>query len=206
MALYLSVLSDMDIKGRFRTDLSLSPQKSQVFVLGCLLVSAFCLFSSFAFLWVGKDKWEVPLICSAVAGGLAFVGWLFSHRNVDLSGGRTTELFADDRGLSIRMDARNHPTKQMLMAFASYAESAAHREKLPKSSGLIDSSGKVIEGSELEANQEIDRLNALVESQAEQMKTIAQNAKDGAINLTAEIAAPSYTGTILAKGIEDAGS
>ena len=201
---YLLGLLNMSLDGKFQTNVSLNPQKSQVFTIGCLVVSGFSLMASFAFLWTGRAGWEIPLYSSAVAGGAGLICWLLSHRNSDLSDGKSTQLTAAETGMSLTFDARNQPTKQMLLMFSNYAESVAHRERLPRSSGLIDGAGKVIRNSEVEANIEIDKLNLIAAQQAESLAGVIGEGSQKTIS-TADmnIAVPRYTGEHPLEGVTE---
>lgn len=195
MEQYLLGFPDMGMDGKFETTVSIIPQKSQVFTTGCLILSGLSLLSGFAFLWTEKDSWVVPIAVAAVSGAVGLLCWLLSHRNTDLSGGRATQLTADSNGMNLTFDARNQPSKQMLLIFSAYAESAAYRERLPHSNGLIDESGKVVENSEVIANVEIDQLNKFVAEQSEQLERLIGEIKvDGEAGLGSGVAAPSYTG------------
>lgn len=195
MGLFLLGVPDMNMEGKFEAAVSLIPQKSQIFIIGCLILSGMSLFSTFAFLWAAKDGWIVPLAVSAVAGGVGFICWLLSHRNSDLSGGKATELTADVEGVRFICDARNQPTKQMLAIFAAHAESMAFRERLPPSHGLLDDSGNIVKDSEAAANLKIDQLNSFVAEQAEKLECLADEVKTkNTIFQVDRVTAPVYTG------------
>ncbi|WP_150784149.1 hypothetical protein [Pseudomonas fluorescens] len=191
----------MSVEGKFETTVSLAPQKSQIFTVGCLVLSGVSLLASCAFLWAGKAGWEVPLAGSFVFGMAGFACWLLSHRNSDLSGGRATQLTADERSMTLTFDPRNQPTKQMLLMFAAHAESMAFRECLPHSRGLLDDSGNVIKDSEVEANLQIEQLNMVVIEQAEKLERLACEIKSGVSSLGESISAPMYTGEEPVEGV-----
>ncbi|UZS65615.1 hypothetical protein [Pseudomonas syringae] len=188
----------MGLEGGIKTDVSIVPKKSQIFTISLLLISAFALFSAFAFLWTGKERWEIPLWCAALSGSVALLCWFFSHRNSELAGGAPTQLSADEKGLQFSFDPRNRPTKEMLLIFAEFAEAIAHRERLPKSSGLLDSEGVFIQGSEAEANLKIDRLNSIVEEKTSQMEALVKQLGSQTNPLpNIDVGAPNFTGEVL---------
>ena len=192
----------MNMEGKFEAAVSINPQKSQIFTIGCLVLTGVSLFAGFAFLWAEKDGWIVPIVVSAVSGCVGLVCWLLSHRNSDLSGGRATQLTVDAKGVSLSFDPRNQPTKQMLTIFAAHAESMAYRERLPPSNGFLDESGNVINGSEVAANIEIDKLNKFVVEQAQKLECLASEMKSKGASLeVASIAAPGYTGEQPIEGV-----
>ena len=195
MGLFLLGVPDMNMEGKFEAAVSIVPQKSQIFIIGCLILSGMSLFSTFAFLWAEKAGWIVPLAVSAVTGAVGFVCWLLSHRNSDLSGGKATELTADVEGVRFICDARNQPTKRMLAIFAAHAESMAFRERLPPSHGLLDESGNIIKDSEVAANLKIEQLNDFVVEQAQKLECLVGEIKTkGTIFQVDNVTAPVYTG------------
>ncbi|MCQ2999778.1 hypothetical protein NLO98_08410 [Pseudomonas syringae] len=192
----------MTIGGDFKTSISITPQKSQVFTIALLVLSAISLVASFAFLWTGRERWDVPLFCAAITGGAGMLCWILSHRNADLSGGTPTQLSADDKGMQLSFDVRNPPTKEMLLIFASYAEAAACREPLPKSSGLLNEQGTIIEGSMLAANEQIEKLNLLVAEQAKQVEALSGGVSvSETLSQHSDTAAPGFTGEERVSGV-----
>lgn len=192
---------DMGVEGKFETTVSLAPQKSQIFTVGCLALSGASLLASCAFLWAAKAGWEVPLAGSFLFGVAGFSCWLLSHRNSELSGGKVTQLTADDKSMTLTFDPRNQPTKQMLLMFSAHAESMAFRERLPRSQGLLDDSGNIIKDSEGEANLQIEQLNLLVNEQAERLERLACEVKSSYLSLNENIFAPVYTGEEPIEGV-----
>lgn len=203
MALSLLGPPDMSMEGKFETTVSLTPQKSQIFTVGCLFLSGASLLASCAFLWTEKSGWAIPLAGAFFFGVGGFLCWLLSHRNSELAGGRPTQLTADDKNMTLTFDPRNQPTKQMLLMFAAHAEAIAYRELLPPSQGLVDDSGRIIKGSEIQANIKIDQLNKLVSEQAKKLEQLAcdvrLNTSDSTNNKN--ISAPAYTGDAPVEGV-----
>ncbi|AMT88892.1 hypothetical protein AYO71_15585 [Pseudomonas koreensis] len=105
--------------------------------------------------------------------------------------------------MTLTFDPRNQPTKQMLLMFAAHAEAIAYRERLPPSQGLVDDSGRIIKGSEIEANINIDQLNKLVSEQAKKLEQLACDVRLNTSDLTnnKNISAPAYTGDAPVEGV-----
>jgi hypothetical protein len=197
----------MGVNGKFETTVSLTPQKSQVFTIGCLTVCGLSLAACFAFLWTGRNGWEIPLYSSAAAGAMGLLCWILSHRNSDLAGGKSTHLTAAESGLAMTFDARNPPTKQMLLIFSNYVEAIAHRAPLPRSNGLIDSAGNVIVGSEVEANLEVDKLNEVAAQQTEAIeRSLDHGYKSLEVSGRQDATAPLYTGEAPIEGVSGSGN
>ncbi|WP_148290021.1 hypothetical protein [Pseudomonas fluorescens] len=194
----------MSLGGKFEANVNLTPLKSQIFTMACLGICGLSLCVCFAFLWTGRAGWEVPLISSATAGAVGVLCWLLSHRNSELSGGKSTQFTVAEGRMSMTFDARNQPTKQMLLIFSDYAEAVAHREPLPPSSGFVDKSGAVISNSEVDANAEIDKLNRLAAQQAEQLGAIIGSGRERPLP-SADISVPLYTGENPLEGVSGTG-
>ncbi|WP_146024551.1 MULTISPECIES: hypothetical protein [unclassified Pseudomonas] len=190
----------MSLKGEFHSQLNLAPKRSQVFTTCWVVLTALSLAAGFAFLWVGKDMWYIPIVASALCACISMCSYAMSHKNIDLSGGSPTEIHADSESVRIICDPRNSPSKDMLRIFAEHINAVVHRRPLPRSSGLVGSDGVVIPNTIDVANAQIDTLNASALEEEKRIDSMINAAQSDPLAMGK--AAPNYTGAVL-EGVLD---
>lgn len=159
----------IDLKGGIKATVALTPKRSQIFVVCCAVTSMGCLAACFTFIWFDKKLWEVPLYAAAVAGVMGLLCWGFSHKNVDLAEGKSTEITMSADKLVVSLDPRSDIPQNLLQQFSNYLSGIANRAALPASSGMVDSMGRVIEDSEAAAAAAISLANQQALAQTEEV-------------------------------------
>lgn len=188
----------MGLQGGVQADIKFAPQKSQIFIAICSLASFVSIMISFAFLWTGREHWDIPLCSGGALIGVAFVCWLISHRNVDLSGGNATEIKITPDQMSVIMDPRASFDKTLLQGFSDYINVIVNRKPLPMSSGIVSADGSIVPGSAKESEEEIIRLNLLAEQQLKQaVKFLRGEAPSVKEVVPVSIEPPDFTGDVL---------
>jgi hypothetical protein len=162
----------MGFKGVIKASVALAPKRSQIFVVCCAVTSMACLGATFTFIWFDKKPWEVPLSAGAVAGFVGFICWVLSHKNVDMAEAKSTEITMSADKLMVSIDPRSEIPKNLLQQFSNYLSAISNRSALPLSSGLVDSSGQVLEGSTAEAAAAISLANQQALEQTERLVEI----------------------------------
>lgn len=100
---------------------------------------------------------------------MAFASWCMSHKNVDMSGGKATEIKMSATEMSVVIDPRTDLSQNLMQHFATFFNAVAHRAMLPPSSGMVDSSGNVIPDSEQDAALAVQAANDLAEKQTAEL-------------------------------------
>jgi hypothetical protein len=159
----------MGVSGEVKADFSVAPKKSQIFVMLCSIAAIGCLAAGFAFSWFDKQRWELPFWAAGVCGIMAFASWCMSHKNVDMSGGKATEIKMSATEMSVVIDPRTDLSQNLMQHFATFFNAVAHRAMLPPSSGMVDSSGNVIPDSEQDAALAVQAANDLAEKQTAEL-------------------------------------
>ncbi|MCS3512559.1 hypothetical protein [Pseudomonas grimontii] len=185
----------MSFSGGVQAEIKVSPQKSQIFIAISAIASACSLLACFAFLWTGRERWEIPLYAAAAAGLVAFICWLISHRNSDLSGGAPTEIKISPEQLSVTIDPRADLNKNILQGVSDYINTIVSRQPLPISSGVVNADGTIVKDSGAAAEVEVNRLNQIAAAQLQQViKLFGVQKKDSALSDQEFIEPPNYTG------------
>lgn len=157
------------MNGEVKADISVAPQKSQIFVVLCAIAAMGCLAAGFAFIWFEKQKWDLPFWAAGVCGLMAFIAWSMSHKNVDMSEGQATKITMSATEMSVIVDPRTVVPQNLMQQFSSFFNAVSHRAMLPVPSGMVDSSGVVIPDSESDAAIAVQEANKLAEKQTAEL-------------------------------------
>ncbi|QXI03680.1 hypothetical protein HU718_016720 [Pseudomonas tensinigenes] len=192
----------MSINGGIKADISLVPQKSQIFVVLFAVASIGCLATGFAFIWFDKAKWELPFWAAIATGLVAFVSWCLSHKNSDMAEGHATKITMNAQEMSVIVDPRTVIPKNLMQHFSNFLVSVSNRAPLPQSSGMIDESGNVIDGSVGEAAIAIRNANDQATRQTEDLvRMFGELPKANPLPTSADVPSPNFTGEDLQQRI-----
>jgi hypothetical protein len=108
----------MENASSFRTILNIASDRSQGLVLLLGVGGIFVLLVSFAFMWVGKTLWWIPLVVALCLVAASLCCWVRSHRDIDRRDGLATTIsHTGDGGFSISLDPRTMKAEQIRELF-----------------------------------------------------------------------------------------
>ncbi|MES2400199.1 MAG: hypothetical protein V4573_09450 [Pseudomonadota bacterium] len=139
--------------------LKLLPSRSQVFVLGLLVLSGLGFFVGCAFLWHEKPSAWVPfLFCVGflLAGGFA---WQRSQGDTDLDGAHPTKLNLAAGTIQLETDSRTLSSREKIQHIGSLISMLGHRDVLPEPDGLVSASGEPLPEQKQEAIARVTAAN-----------------------------------------------
>jgi hypothetical protein len=145
---------------------TLTPVRSQVFIVSLLAIGSFSLAIGFGFLWAQRG-WvsAIPLAIGLSCIGAGCWAWSRSHRNIDLTNAAPTQLKHVESGLELSADARSIDSREVAKLFGAVTQILAHRTHLPDPDGLLSPDGTPIPNSReaaiarvQAANEEAQRL------------------------------------------------
>lgn len=149
----------------FKTTVTLAPERSQVYVIGALVVSAACLLTSFAFVWYKHDMYWIPLLVGLAFAAASGYAWHKSHSNSDLNGGTPTTISASGDTVHLTTDTRALNSNESVHALEMLISVLCNRVQLPEPDGIIDAGGNPIPDSKAlalelvrQANEEAERI------------------------------------------------
>lgn len=139
---------------------SFKPKKSQGFVL-LTLIGGLCFGgAALFFAWYEhRLTWLPSCLCLTLLVA-SFVSWLLSHKNADLEGSAPTVIEDKKTGVSFQTDTRlllSYPNK--MQDWVAFFTLLANKQPLPSASGVIDSAGNIVPGSEGAANTNVSQIN-----------------------------------------------
>ena len=150
------------------TKLNINPSKSQIVLLGFLLLSGLSVLVGFLFIWFGIDKWWVPFTIGIPLVLLTFHGWNKSQALTDM-GNSNPILVEDSQGNKITTHSAIVKQVSDIELIAQALNTFAYRKPLPTPDGMIDANFQPIENTEGNAKELVNSINSKVEQQAREL-------------------------------------
>lgn len=180
------------VKASIDTRLTLSPEKSQTFLVILLISSTLLIFLGMFFLWHGKTEGWFSSIIGLLLGIAAFCGWLQSQKSIDM--GNAPPTVFSGQGVSLSTDARTFASSDSTIGLMNVLCTIMEREPLPEASGIIDHAGVVHKDAKSlkSAKERIDCINELSHKHKEHVisemkkKLVKQTVIDSSIELSPE--------------------
>ncbi|KOO14396.1 hypothetical protein AKJ18_13920 [Vibrio xuii] len=147
---------------------NLTPNKSQVVLLGFLIGGCCSLAASFYFLWHDKNIGYLPMTIGTGMTAFSGFGWIKSQKDTDLTGSPTV-LEDTNKGIKITTDSRFANSSQGAQVLRDAIESTMCRRPLPQAQGMVDNNCEPIPNSQEAANEATRQLNAQAQAYADEI-------------------------------------
>lgn len=194
----LRLALNMDANADLKAAVQITPEKSQVFVLSLVGLTAISLVAGFIFLWHKPDVCWLPFSCAGISAAMAFAAWHFSHKNVDMHGATATSVSRQpDGGLSVVADARLLNSIGGQNALAQLVSIVAYRQPLPMPSGVVDNDGRPLENSRTEAVSQVACINQEIAHATEQVFGSVTKAEVGELIEQPKITSPASSAELV---------
>lgn len=157
---------DASAKADLKANLTLQPQRSQVFLFALIAIAAIALILS-AVTNDGALRWAFfAFAILAVLGSL----WAFrkSQSDTDLASGHQTQMTLPDGG-NFSTDTRLLRNPEGVRGLTEVLEVLMCRKPLPPPSGLVDGNMNPLGGSAVVAAERVEEINVRVQAATNQI-------------------------------------
>jgi hypothetical protein len=149
----------MDANADLKAGVTLTPERSQVFIVAMLVLAGIALVAGLVFLWYKPEICWVPFSFALLFAGVASIGWFRSHSNVDLHGAAPTTVSSSENGaIQLSTDLRTLLTPEALIGLTQVVELITYRQPIPEPDGLVGKGGIPIP---LSKEQAVSRVHAV---------------------------------------------
>jgi hypothetical protein len=147
------------IDSKLKTNISVIPKGSQVFLIGLLLLIAF-LFGLSVYLLINNiEAWGYFFIAAIMLCFWAMLAWRSSNDNIDLATSYPTTL-TTSKGESFSTDTSVLRNPEAANVFIQLIQEAIQRKPLPEPEGLVGSNHELLLNSQNQAKQEVNQINS----------------------------------------------